>query len=95
MLGSWTRAARPGTGCAHLEPKLNLNINPNPKSEVCCACLISMVRAGQVDPRGKTWNRLRASIGQPNFIDVEAEETPEEQADTVKEEESIKVPQMS
>ena len=48
-----------------------------------------------MDPRGKTWNRLRASIGQPNFIDVEAEETPEEQADTVKEEESIKVPQMS
>ena len=23
----------------------------------------------QVDPRGKTWNRLRASIGQPNFVD--------------------------
>ena len=21
----------------------------------------------QVDPRGKMWNRLRASIGQPNF----------------------------
>ncbi|KAI7838958.1 hypothetical protein COHA_007278 [Chlorella ohadii] len=21
----------------------------------------------RVDPRGKTWNRLRASIGQPNF----------------------------
>ena len=62
--------------------------------EVCWACLISM-HAGQVDPRGKTWNRLRASIGQPNFIDVEAEETPEEQADTVKEEESFKVPQMS
>lgn len=48
-----------------------------------------------MDPRGKTWNRLRASIGQPNFTDVEAEEPPEEQADTVKEEESIKVPQMS
>ena len=22
----------------------------------------------QVDPRGKQWNRLRASIGQPNFV---------------------------
>ena len=21
----------------------------------------------RVDPRGKTWNRLRVSIGQPNF----------------------------
>ena len=25
----------------------------------------------QVDPRGKTWNRLRASIGQPNFVNGE------------------------
>ncbi len=25
-------------------------------------CLLS-----QVDPRGKTWNRLRSSIGMPNF----------------------------
>lgn len=48
-----------------------------------------------MDPRGKTWNRLRASIGQPNFIDVEAEEPAEVQADKVREEESIKVPQMS
>jgi 6-phosphofructokinase 1 len=23
----------------------------------------------RVDPRGKQWNRLRASIGQPNFVD--------------------------
>jgi 6-phosphofructokinase 1 len=23
----------------------------------------------QVDPKGKTWNRLRASIGQPNFVE--------------------------
>jgi 6-phosphofructokinase 1 len=23
--------------------------------------------ARRVDPRGKQWNRLRASIGQPNF----------------------------
>lgn len=30
--------------------------------------------ASQVDPRGKTWNRLRASIGQPNFIDVQPED---------------------
>ena len=22
----------------------------------------------KVDPRGKMWNRLRASIGQPNFV---------------------------
>lgn len=46
---------------------------------------------GQVDPRGKTWNRLRASIGQPNFVDVEAEET----GDTVDQREAVKVPQMS
>ena len=25
----------------------------------------------RVDPRGKTWNRLRASIGQPNFVNSE------------------------
>ena len=66
---------------------------------MCWACLSIVhlidMHMGQVDPRGKTWNRLRASIGQPNFIDVEAEETPEEQADTAKEEESMKVPQMS
>ncbi len=54
-----------------------------------------ITRVGQVDPRGKTWNRLRASIGQPNFIDVEADEPPEEQGDKVRKEESVKVPQMS
>ena len=67
-------------------------LNPNPRGYQ--ATLMDM-HAGQVDPRGKTWNRLRASIGQPNFVDVEAEEPAEEQADTVREEESIKVPQMS
>ncbi|KAK9831834.1 hypothetical protein WJX81_000048 [Elliptochloris bilobata] len=46
----------------------------------------------RVDPRGKTWNRLRASIGQPNFVDVEAEEA---QGDNVKAEETEKVPQLS
>ena len=25
----------------------------------------------RVDPRGKQWNRLRASIGQPSFVDGE------------------------
>lgn len=24
-----------------------------------------------MDPKGKTWNRLRASTGQPNFIEDE------------------------
>ena len=24
----------------------------------------------RVDPRGKQWNRLRASIGQPNFVEA-------------------------
>jgi hypothetical protein len=37
-------------------------------------CLGHGVVAPQVDPRGKTWNRLRASIGQPNFIDVGPED---------------------
>ena len=46
----------------------------------------------QVDPRGKTWNRLRASIGQPNFIDVDAEEATGDKAEAV---EVQKVPQMS
>lgn len=46
----------------------------------------------QVDPRGKTWNRLRASIGQPNFIDVEAGEATGDKAEAS---EVQKVPQMS
>lgn len=46
----------------------------------------------QVDPRGKTWNRLRASIGQPNFIDVEAGEAAGDKAEAS---EVQKVPQMS
>jgi len=46
----------------------------------CCELLQAWVLLGhgvvapQVDPRGKTWNRLRASIGQPNFIDVQPED---------------------
>ena len=30
-----------------------------------------MYHCFQVDPKGKTWNRLRASIGMPNFVDEE------------------------
>ena len=35
------------------------------------ACTATGLRAAplQVDPHGKTWNRLRASIGQPTFMD--------------------------
>jgi 6-phosphofructokinase 1 len=27
----------------------------------------------RVDPRGKQWNRLKAAIGQPNFVDGDDE----------------------
>ncbi len=34
----------------------------------------------QVDPRGKTWNRLRASIGQPNFVEEDKVAAPRQHA---------------
>ena len=45
---------------------------PNPVTS-SVACL-------QVDPKGKQWNRLRASIGMPNFYEAEPEHIPEEMA---------------
>lgn len=34
-----------------------------------CLCLWTKGVSMQVDPHGKTWNRLRASIGQPTFME--------------------------
>jgi len=41
--------------------KRSAHIAVPPDLTRCCRC-------AQVDPRGKAWNRLRASIGQPNFM---------------------------
>ena len=38
----------------------------------------------RVDPRGKFWNRLRASIGQPNFYESESEPFAVSESDSVK-----------
>ena len=55
------------------------------------------VVVSQVDPRGKTWNRLRASIGQPNFVDVEPEGKEDKVGNGVLDDKEApaKVPQMS
>lgn len=39
-----------------------------PRPQYCFLPIRTVIQAPRrVDPRGKTWNRLRASIGQPNF----------------------------
>ena len=61
-----------------------LNIDPSGSCNRQTATFMSMARKPtavlQVDPGGKTWNRLRSSIGMPNFTsDAKEIEEDEEQ----------------